>query len=193
MIEQTEIVSVGNFVQEAIELTNQGFFERAYLPTANAIAITITKATDGDGSSELAVQRFVKEHFALITFMGMPRALPLPLKIPFEIKRVMPQFNSLHGAEEIVSLTITETLKFLGLPDTYGVSGGGAFEVRDGRVLLPSGLVCGLLGSVIFHPVNAGESIGEECWISISDFKMFVSELFGRHDLAERIMKFYKG
>jgi hypothetical protein len=28
-------------------------------------------------------------------------------------------------------------------------------------------------------------------WISISDFKMFISELFGRQDLAERIMKFY--
>ena len=190
---QKESISVGQNVQEAIELTNQGFYERAYLPTANAIAATIAKATDGDGSSELAIQRFVKEQFPLITFMGMPRALPLPLNIPFAIKRIMPQFNSHHGAEEIVALTVTETTKFMRLPEIFAVGSGGVFEVRDGRVWLPNGLICGLLGTVIFHPVNAGESIGEECWISISDFKMFVSELFGRSDLAERIMKFYQG
>jgi hypothetical protein len=190
---QKESISVGESVQEAIELTNQGFYERAYLPTANAIAGTIAKVTGGDGSSELAIQKFIKENFQLVTFMGMPRALPLPLNIPFQIKRIMPQFNSLHGAEEIVSLTITDTLKFLGLPETFAVGSGGTFEVHSGRVWLPSGLVCGLLGSVIFQPANKGETIGDECWISISDFKMFVSELFGRRDLAERIMKFYQG
>jgi hypothetical protein len=189
---QKESISVGESVQEAIELTNQGFYERAYLPTANAISATIAKATDGDGSSELAIQRFVKEHFRLVTFMGMPRALPLPLNIPFAIKRILPQFNPLHGAEEIVSLTVTDTLKFVGLPENFAVGSSGIFEVRDGRLWLPIGLVSGLLGSVIFHPVNLGETIGDACWISISDFKMFVSELFGRSDLAERIMKFYQ-
>lgn len=190
---QKESISVGESVQQAIELTNQGFYERAYLPAANAITGTIGKETGGDGSSELAIQRFVKDNFPLITFMGMPRALPLPLNVPFAIKRIIPQFNSLHGAEEIVSMTITETLKFLSLPEVFAAGSGGIFEVRDGRLWLPSGLVCGLLGSVIFHPINKGETIGEECWISISDFKMFVSELFGRRDLAERIMKFYQG
>ena len=98
------MVSVGESVQEAIELTNQGFYERAYPPAANAIVGTIAKAISGDGTSELAIQRFVKEHFQLITFMGMPRALPLPLSIPFAIKRIMPQFNVHYGAEEIVAL-----------------------------------------------------------------------------------------
>ena len=192
MIAQKGSISIGQSVQEAIELTNQGFYEKAYLPTTNAIAGTIAKATGGDGTSELAIQRFIKEHFPLITFMGMPRALPLPLNIPFAIKRIIPQFNSLHGAEEIVIMTITETMKYIGLPKTFAVSSAGNFDVRGRRVLLPSGLVCGLLGSVIFHPINAGETIGEECWITISDFKMFVSELFGRRDLADRIIKFYQ-
>jgi len=192
MIDEAKIVSVGSLVQEAIELTNQGFYERAYMPTANAVAMTIAKESQGDGSSELAIQRFVKENFPLITFMGIPSALPLPLNIPFAVKRVIPHFNSLHGAEEIVSMTLTDTLKFVGLPETFAVGSNGIFEVRDGKVWLPIGLIGGLLGSVIFHPINAGETIGEKCWISISDFKMFVSELFGRRDLAERIMKFYQ-
>lgn len=187
-----KIVSVGDLVQEAIELSNQGFYARAYMPAAGAIALTIAKDSGGDGSSELAIQRFVKENFSLITFMGMPRAVPFPLNLPFAIKRVMPQFNSLHGAEELVSMAVIDTLKFVGLPEPLSVGSNGVFEVSDGKVFLPIGLISGLLGSVIFHPVNAGESIGEECWISISDFKMFVSELFGRRDLADRIMKFYQ-
>jgi len=184
--------SVGESVQEAIELTNHGFFDRAYLPAANAIAGTVAKVTGGDGQSEIALQRFVKDNFELLTFMGMPRALPLPLNIPFKIKRVMPTFNVLHGAEEIVTLAIIQTLKFGRLPDVVTVGSTGEFEVSKGKLRLPSGLICGLLGTVIFQPENAGETIGEECWISISDFKMFVSELFGRRDLVERIMKFYQ-
>jgi hypothetical protein len=184
--------SIGESVQEAIELTNHGFFERAYMPAANAIVGTVAKVTGGDGQSELAIQRFVKDNFLLISFMGMPRALPLPLNIPFKIKRIMPLFNVLYGVEEIVAFMITETLKFGRLPDMVAVGSNGEFEVSKGKLYLPSGLICGLLGSVIFQPENAGETIGEECWISISDFKMFVSELFGRRDLVDRIMKFYQ-
>jgi len=185
------VASTGENVQQAIELMGQGAYERAFLPAANAIALTINKANGIDGTSELAVQRFVKENFELITFMGMPRALPLPLDIPFKVKRIIPSFNVLHGVEEIVALTLTETFKFGRLPEVFTVGTSGKFEVSRGRLLLPTGLVCGLLGSVIFHPVNSGEQIADDCWISISEFKMFVSELFGRRDLAERIMKFY--
>jgi hypothetical protein len=77
------------------------------------------------------------------------------------------------------------------LPEVFAAGSTGTFEVHDGRLWMPSGLVRGLLGSVIFNQVNQGETIAEDCWISISDFRMFVSELFGRQDLAERIMKFY--
>jgi len=184
-------MSIGECVQEAIVFEMKGAFERAYFPTAMAIVQTVAKITNGDGRSELAIQRFIRENFTLITFMGMQRALPLPLKVPFALKRLIPTFNSLHGVEEIVTLTITETLKYGRLPEVFAAGSTGTFEVHDGRLWMPSGLVRGLLGSVIFNQVNHGEIIAEDCWISISDFRMFVSELFGRQDLAERIMKFY--
>jgi len=184
-------MSTGENVQQAIELMAKGSYDLAYLHAANAVTLTINKADGTDGISELATQRYIKENFELISFMGMPNALPLPLDIPFKVKRMIPAFNVLHGAEEIVTLMLIETIKFGRMPDVFAAGSSGKFEVRGGRLCLPSGLVCGLLGSVIFDPVNAGEQIAEECWISISDFKMFVSELFGRRDLAQRIMKFY--
>ena len=85
-----------------------------------------------------------------------------------------------------------ETLRFGRMPAEFAFNSTGRFEVKNGKMLLlPPGLVNGLLGSVIFHPVNRDEIIGEKYWMNISDFKMFISELWGRNDLAERIMKFY--
>lgn len=183
---------VGQTVQEAIDLMNSGSYIAAMVPTAAAIDLTARRVTATDAFSEINTQRFIKENWELITFMGMSRALPLAMDIPFGLKRIFPSFNVHHGAQEIVSLAVTETLKHGQMPDQFAFNSAGRFEIKDKRLLLPSGLVCGLLGSVIFSPVNKDETIGDDYWISIGDFKMFVSELFGRSDLAARIMKFYR-
>jgi hypothetical protein len=183
--------TVGEYVQEAVDFMNSGFALRAVAPTAHAIEATLRKSLGKESLSEADYQRFLKENWQLIVFMGMPRAFPLPLNIPFGLKRIYPSFNVLHGAEEIVLLVVGETLKFGRIPAAFDFNSAGRFEIKDGKLFLPPGLVNGLLGSVIFHPVNTGETIGEKYWMNISDFKMFISELWGRADLAERIMKFY--
>jgi hypothetical protein len=183
--------TVGECVQEAVDLINSGSYERAVPLTAMAIDLTSRKISEKDEFSELSFIRFLKDNWDLITFMGMPRALPLEMSVPFALKQIIPTFNSLHGALEIVSLVMVETLKHRQLPAEFAFNSTGKFEIKNNKLLLPSGLVCGLLGSVIFHPTNKMEEIGDNYWISISDFKMFVSELFGRQDLAQRIMKFY--
>ena len=183
--------TVGELVQEAVDLMNSGAYERAVSPTSAAIDETVRKIGGKDTFSELDCDRFVKDQWELITFMGMPRALPLAMSVPFEFKRIVPSFNSLNGAVELVSMLVTETLKQRQMPGEFAFNSTGKFEVKNGKLLFPSGLICGLLGSVIFHPSNSGEEIGENYWINISDFKYFVSELFGRDDIAQRIIKFY--
>jgi hypothetical protein len=185
------MAEVSEAVQEAVDLMNSGAYERAVLPTAFAIDLTVRKINGKDTFSELDCGRFLKDQWDLITFMGMPRALPLPMSIPFGLKQIIPTFNSLHGALEIVTMVITETLKQRQMPAEFTFNSTGKFEIRNDKLLLPTGLVCGLLGSVIFHPLNKDEEIGEFYWINISDFKMFVNELFGKQELAERIMRFY--
>ncbi len=183
--------TIGQFVQEAVDLTNSGAPLRAIPPAAQAIAATIRRETGRESLAEDDFRRFVKRNFALITFMGMPRALPLPMNIPFGLKRIVPSFNVHHGAEEIVLLVVYETLRANRPPSGFDFNTAGRFEIKDEKLLLPPGLVNGLLGSVIFHPANRAETIGDRYWMSVSDFKMFISELWGRRDLAERIMKFY--
>lgn len=185
------MTTIGQIVQDAIDLMNRGSHEQAFVPTARAIEATIMRSAGKDLLSEGDYERFLTENWQLITFMGMSRALPLPMNIPFGLKRIVPQFNVHHGASEIVRLVVSDTLRLGRMPEGFAVNSSGTFEIKGDKLLLPSGLVCGLLGSVIFHPANTGEEIGDDYWISISDFKMFVSELFGRKDLADRIVKFY--
>ena len=187
------MASVGELVQEAVDSMNSGFYEMALVPASLAISQTSLTAFGNDSPSDFYLNRFLNENWQLIAFMGMPRALPLPLSIPFGLKRLVPSFSVHGGAFEIVSYVINETIRRKNMPDTFAFNTSGRFEIRDQKLLLPVGLVCGLLGSVIFHPSNKNETIGDKYWINISDFKMFVSELFGRQDLAQRIMKFYLG
>ncbi|HEY8559610.1 MAG TPA: hypothetical protein VIL74_04340 [Pyrinomonadaceae bacterium] len=184
--------TVGEYVQESVDFMNSGAFSKAVAPAARAIDATVRKSLAKENLSGNDYQRFLKENWALIVFMGMPRALPLALDVPFAFKRIAPSFSVHHGAEEIILLVLRETLKFDRLPAQFAFNSAGRFEVVNGKLLLPPGLVNGLLGSVIFHPVNKEETIGEKYWMNISDFKMFISELWGRKDLAERIMRFYE-
>ena len=183
--------TVGDFVQEAVDLMNSGSYEKAFAPTASAISETAKKAFQKAALSDDNYKTFIKENWRLISFMGMPWALPLPMNIPFGLKRIVPAFNVHHGAEEIIQMAILQTLRTGRMPAAFAFNSTGKFEIKNAKLLLPNGLICGLLGSVIFHPANADETIGEKYWINISDFKMFISELWGRADLAERIMKFY--
>jgi len=54
-------------------------------------------------------------------------------------------------------------------------------------------LIWGLIGAVVLSPANSDESITEQYWLLIADFKMFISELWGRIDIAKRVVKHYTG
>lgn len=179
--------TVGELVQEAIDFMNAGLYEAAFVPTCAAIGETARKSFDGAEN----YQRFVRENWQLISFMGLPRALPLPLNIPFALKRIVPSFNSHHGAKEIIFHLMQQTLATGKMPAQFAFAATDVFEIKRNRLLIPLSLLGGLLGVVIVQPINKNEIIDDKYWMNIADFKMFISELWGRIDLAERIMKFY--
>ncbi len=120
--------TVGEYVQEAADFMNSGSYFRAVTPTALAIEATIRKSLQKDALSDDDFKRFLKQNWQLITFMGMPRALPLAMNIPFGLKRIVPQFNVHHGAEEIILIVIRETLKFGRMPAEFAFNSSGMHD-----------------------------------------------------------------
>jgi hypothetical protein len=64
---------------------------------------------------------------------------------------------------------------------------------QHGNLVLNENLVWGLVSAVVFAPVKKGETIPETYWLRIREFRNFIPELWGRIDLAKRIVKFYTG
>ena len=178
--------TVSEFVQDAIEFTNRGLYEEAFMSTCAAFELTAQKA-----SSEINYKKIIEENWWLISFVGFPH-LTLPyLELPTVIKEISLNPRN-HSLKEIVTFVLIHTLRNRKLPSSVGLSAEGRFNKQDGKLLIPNYLVFGLLSYVIFNPVNKDEVISDKYWFNVSSFKMFVSVYFGRIDLAERIVKFYR-
>lgn len=176
---------IGNLVEETIDLMSRGLSEQAIVPAAFAVGETVHKTGE-------TYVRFVKRNFEIIAFMGLPRASPLPLKISYQAKRLIPQLNVNADAAEITAFLVGETAKSGKMSAAFAFTAGSEFEVKQDKLLVPASIVFGVLGSVIFAPENRDERIGEKYWLNVGDFRMFVSEFWGRRDLVERIIRFYR-
>jgi len=183
---------VGELVQEAIEAMECGATESAFALSCAAIEETLKKTLETDALSGGDYQRFIKQHWQLLSFMGLPRALPMPLDVDFKLKTIVHGFN-ISGAEELILHLVRQTAATGRMPAQFKFHSGSAFEIRGQQIFIPATLIGGLVGIVIFQPANKDQSVPDKYWINISDFKMFVSEFWGRIDLAERIMNFYLG
>ncbi len=183
---------VGELIQETIEAMESGATESAFAATCAAVEETLKKSLEIDRLSNGDYQKFIKRHWQLLAFTGLPRALPMPLDVDFKLKTILHGFN-VSGAEELVLHLVRQTAAMGRLPAQFKFYSGSAFEVRGNQIFIPVSLIGGLVGIVIFQPVNKGESVPDKYWINVSDFKMFISEFWGRIDLAERIMNFYLG
>ncbi len=178
--------TVSEFVQEAINFTDRGLFDLALIPACAALELTAQKV-----SSDVNYKKIVDENWWLISFVGFPH-LTLPhLELPIVIKEISLNPRN-HSLKEIVTFVLVHTLRNKKLPASVSSSSNGKFDKQGGKLLIPNNLVFGLLGYVIFNPVNKDEIISDKYWLNVSGFKMFVSEFFGRVDLAERIVKFYR-
>ena len=182
--------TVGLFVQEAIDFTDRGLFETAFVSACAAVSKTLKNAFEKERATEADYKKFLEENWQLILFMGVPAALQ-EIETPFELQKTAPGFRTNYPLENFLFNAVHQTAVSGKLPAAFTFNSNNFLEMNVGRVLLPVNLIWGLLASVIFHPANKNETIPDKYWFRIADFKMFISELWGRRDLAERIMKFY--
>jgi hypothetical protein len=185
--------SIGQLVEETINLSDRGLPEFAFLTACEALNQTALEVYQDEELAEPAFQRFIRENWRLISFMGIPRSDAIPPSLPFGLRRVVPSLNMPNLMQEIVIYAVRHTLSTKRMPLEVGFAKFGGVVVEDEKLLFPKSLLFAILGSVIFNPVNKGEKVPDIYWINIWDFKMFTSELWGRMDLAVRIMDLYEG
>lgn len=178
---------VGELIQESIEELGNGAFEAAFVAACVAVKATLQKSLESEALSGGDYQNFVKQHWRLLAFAGLPRALPMAREIDGQLKKILHGFN-VSGAEETVLHLIRQTARMHRTPVQFKFHSNNIFESRGNQIWVPKSLIGGLISVVIVQPVNKGESVPDSFWINVSDFKMFVSEFWGRIDLAERIM-----
>ncbi len=184
--------TVGQLVEETINLSDRGIPEFAFLTACDALNATAQKVYGDDESAGPVYQRFIRENWRLISFMGIPSTDTIPSDLPFGLRQAIPSFQVPNLTEEIVIYTVRRCLFTRQLPLEVGFNQFGGIRVENEKLLFPKSLLFGVLGSVIFNPVNKNEKVPDNFWINIWDFKMFTSELWGRIDIAERVMKLYQ-
>lgn len=181
---------VGELIQETIEAVEVGALETAFAKASAAVTATLVKSKESEDLVSGDYQNFVKRHWQLLAFIGLPRALPLPLAVEFGLSRIVHGFN-LKTAEEMVSHLVRQAAASGRTPAQFRFYHGNVIEMRGDQIFVPVALISALVSVVIFQPVNRDQSVPDKYWLNVSDFKMFISEFWGRIDLAERIMNFY--
>jgi len=181
---------VGELMREAIEALENGATDTAFAATCAAVVETLKKSLETEDLSGTDYQKFIKQHWRLLCFMGLPNALPMPPVVEFNLTKLVHGFT-LRSAEDLILHIVRQTALMGKLPPQFKFHPGSAFEVGNNQILVPAAFVGGLVGIVIFQPVNKNETVPDKYWLNISDFKMFISEFWGRIDLAERVMSFY--
>jgi hypothetical protein len=182
---------IGEIVQESIDFMERGLFEKAFTNACIACRETIKKVNEKDELILFDYKTFVDEHWNLLVFMCFPGIKSPYLDVQFVIKEISMNPRRDYTIKEIVVYLLTYTLRYGRMPSDITFFSGNGFEKNNDRLFVSGNLVKGLLALLIVHPINKNETIPDKYWINISDFKMFISELWGRIDLAERVRKFY--
>lgn len=184
--------TIGQCLEETLNLSSRKNFEQAFLPLCEALNQTADKIYRDNFPADLYYQRFIRENWQLISFMGLPYSLEVPPNLPFSIRRAVPSLSIPNLAQEIVIYSVRQTLTVRRFPLEIGFDKVGSLQIADEKLIFPQNVLFALIGSIVFHPINSNEKIKGEYWINIRGFQMFISELWGRNDLAERIMNLYK-
>ncbi len=183
--------TIGEIVKESIDLMERGHSDKAFVRACFALNETIKKTCGKDELTLFDYKEFIDEYWDLLFFMSFPIITSPYLDVQFVIKEISLNPRRSYSVKEIVVFLLTYALRNGRMPSDIKFFTANNFEKNNDKLFIPSTLLSGVLGLVIVHPINKKEKIPDKYWVSISDFKMFISELWGRIDLAERVRKFY--
>lgn len=188
---ETDGLRVGTLVKEAADLNEAGRSSEAFLKACLALRETVVKISGSDDPRLPELRNVIDEYWELIRFMSFPGIESPYVDLPIVIREISLNPRRQYTTKEIVLHLVSQSLRSGMMPEGFGFTGSIHFEKKGETLLIPVTLISGLLAFSVVHPMNESEQVPEKYWISISDFKMFISEFWGRMDLAVRIRKFY--
>ncbi|HEY0829206.1 MAG TPA: hypothetical protein VGE40_13990 [Bacilli bacterium] len=185
------MISVGERIRESIDYMDQGRIEAALTPACIAIDITAQKYFSKPKTTKNDYKQFLVEHMWLITYMGLPGVVAESIKVRFSHKDIINDQDGYCTLEQIIYHVVRCNLVHsTGIDDrivwnNHIVLGNDA----EGRLIVSSKLIWGLIGAVVFCEANRDENINEMYWLSVHDFKFFINDVWGRIDIPRRILK----
>ncbi|MYM36588.1 hypothetical protein GTP38_19855 [Duganella sp. FT94W] len=189
------MISVGRRVQEAIDYMGKGEVELALTAACIALDITSKRHVGASKSKSDHFKKFVQDHLWLITYVGFPGLMASTVRVPFSHPNVTSDAAGAVGIEDIIYHVIRCSL-------VHSDEHANRIVWNDhialglnseGDLILHRSLVWGILAAIITNKSNAKEEIPSSYWLSIADFKMFISELWGRVDIPKRILQVHTG
>ncbi len=189
------MVSVGRRVQEAIDDMERGEINLALTAACIALDVTSQRYASSTQAGRAHFKKFIKDYLWLITYVGFPGLMASTVRVPFVHPNIKPDMAGTVGLEDIIYHLIRCTLVHSDEKATKIVWNKVLALGLDqqGNLILNQCLVWGILAAIIMSPVNKEERVPDSYWLSIGSFKMFISELWGRVDLAKRIVKVNTG
>ena len=187
------MIAVGRRIQEAIDHMGKGETMLALTPACIALDITSQRHAGLKRSSRSSFKRFVQENLWLITYVGFPGLMASTVRVPFVHPDVKPDAAGCVGIEDIIYHVIRCSLIHSDEKNSK-IRWNDAIALgldQDGNLVLNNGLIWGLVSAVVFSPSNKDESVPEQYWLQVGMFRMFISELWGRIDLAKKFVKFH--
>jgi hypothetical protein len=185
------MTTLGNLIEQTIEYGDRGLFELAFVPACETVRQTAEKLYQGEENAEPAFQRFLRENWRIISLLAITRDLQIPADIPLAVRQAIPGNAIVNSAEELVIYAVRQTLAMNRMPLALGFNKRGGTVVEGEKLLLPKSLIFAMLAAVIINPINKDETITDRYWLNMWDFKMFISELWGRNDILRRIIELY--
>jgi len=185
------MISIGDRVKKAIDYIEKDELDRALEEACIAIDTTSQRLYKTKKSSRTTYKQFIKEYTWLISFMGFPGILAGSIKIGFNHPNIKTDTDGLCGIEDIVYHIIRNGLIHSGSFEKIEWSNETNLGTNkiNGNLILPKKLIWGLLGAVIFCPINNNEKIEKTYWISLYDFKFSIDKIWGQLDIAQKIAK----
>ena len=174
---------------------NKGQIEHALTPTCIALDLTAKKVAGKDRSAKSDYKNFVSSYMWLITYMGLPNVMANAVKVTFSHPDIKNDTSGCCGIEDIVYHVMRcGLLHSTGLDSKIQWSEDVILGTdASGNLTISNKFIWGLIGSIVFCPENKSESIDETYWISIDNFKFFIQEVWGRVDLAKRVITMNNG